>query len=385
MVTASPSVRPWYRPMRPRRRDEPHRAATNLELFFDLCFVVAVTQAAGALQDALTGGRAGHAVLAYLLVFFAIWWAWMNVTWFASAYDTDDDVYRLTVLVQIAGALILAAGVPEAFASADYATVTVGYVVLRLAAVANWLRAAGGDPAHRRSALRYATGVAVVQGGWLLRLLVPPALGLPSFLLLILAELLVPALAERTGTTPWHPRHIAERYGLFTLIVLGEVVLAVTVAVQTGVDAGDDGLWPVAAAGAAIVFALWWLYFDRPVDVPTRLRRALSWGYGHYVVFAGLAAVGAGLTVTVDHRRHPDQVDGLLAGYALAVPVAVVLLVLWGLRILAYRRRTVRVAIPATAAAVLLTPLVPASVYLVALLLVSLVAVTRWPSARTPR
>src|SRR4051794_31325905 len=94
---------------------EPHRAATPLELLFDLCFVVAVAQASGALRHALGEHRPGHAVLGYAAVFFAIWWAWVNFTWFASAYDTDDVPYRLTTLVQIGGALILAAGVPRAF------------------------------------------------------------------------------------------------------------------------------------------------------------------------------------------------------------------------------------------------------------------------------
>ncbi|MCZ7423043.1 low temperature requirement protein A [Verrucosispora sp. WMMA2121] len=379
-MDTSDAPRPWRRPMRPRRRDEPHRAATPLELFFDLSFVVAVTQAAGGLHDALVAGRIGHAVVSYLMVFFGIWWAWMNVTWFASAYDTDDDLYRLSTLVQVAGALILAAGVPQAFEGADYALATLGYVVMRLATVGNWLRAAAGDPAHRRTALRFAAGVTGVQLGWLLRLLVPPGLGAVSFLVLALADLLVPVLAERRAMTSWHPRHIAERYGLFALIVLGEVVLAITVAVQTGISSGDEWLWPLAGAGTAIVFALWWLYFDRPVRVPASLNGALTWGYGHYAVFAGLGAVGAGLGVAVERQQHPAEVDPLVAGYAVAVPVAVVLLVLWGLRMLSVRQRARPAAVPLAAVAVLLTPLTPVPVYLVAVVLVGLAAALRWPA-----
>lgn len=87
--------------MLPRSPDEEHRAATPLELFFDLVFVVAVAQAAGRLHHAVSGGHAGDALLGYGMVFFAIWWAWMNFTWFASAYDTDDVAYRLLVLVQL--------------------------------------------------------------------------------------------------------------------------------------------------------------------------------------------------------------------------------------------------------------------------------------------
>src|SRR3954454_7788643 len=140
--------------MAARDPDEGHRASTPLELFFDLTFVVAVAQAANSLHHGLASGHAGDVLLGFPMVFFAIWWAWMNFTWFASAYDTDDVPYRLATLVQIAGALILAAGVPDAMIDGDLTVITLGYVVMRLAMVTQWLRAAGSDPPHRRSSLR---------------------------------------------------------------------------------------------------------------------------------------------------------------------------------------------------------------------------------------
>ncbi|MEU7843743.1 low temperature requirement protein A [Micromonospora sp. NPDC049114] len=375
-MTHSRSVRPFYRPMRPRRRDEPHRAATPLELFFDLCFVVAVAQAATSLHHDVAEGHLAHALTSYLMVFFAIWWSWMNFTWFASAYDTDDDVYRITTLVQITGALILAAGVPRAFTDGDFTVITYGYVVMRLAAVTQWIRAAAGDPAHRAAARRYAIGVTVVQLGWLLRLALPDGWGIGAFVLLALADLLVPAVAERPGMTPWHPGHIGERYGLFTLIVLGEAVLAISVAIQTGLDAGDHGLWALAAAGALIVFALWWLYFDRPVDAPDRLPYSLIWGYGHYLIFGAIAAVGAGLPVVVDHERHLAHVSGTAAAYAVAVPTAVYLLTVWVLLVRRQQHGAVVVAYPVVALLALLVPLGPAPVQVLAVLLVALVTLT---------
>ncbi|MEU7917078.1 low temperature requirement protein A [Micromonospora zamorensis] len=375
-MTVSRSVRPFYRPMRPRRRDEPHRAATPLELFFDLCFVVAVAQAASSLHHDVAEGHLRHAVTSYLMVFFAIWWSWVNFTWFASAYDTDDDVYRITTLVQICGALILAAGVPPAFADGNFTVITYGYVVMRLAAVVHWSRAAAGDRRHRAAARRYAIGVSVVQLGWLLRLLLPAEWGLASFVLLVLADLLVPAVAERPGMTPWHPRHITERYGLFTLIVLGEAVLAISMAIQTGLDAGEHDLWSLAAAGAVIVFALWWLYFDRPIEAPDRLPYSLIWGYGHYLVFGAVAAVGAGLGATVDVERHLAHISETTAGYAVAIPVAVFLLTIWVLHVRRQQHGAVVVAFPVVALLALLAPLGPAPVYVLAALLVALVTLT---------
>ncbi|MDZ5444972.1 low temperature requirement protein A [Micromonospora sp. 4G57] len=376
MTTSTTRFRSWYRPMRARRPDEPHRTATPLELFFDLCFVVAVAQASGSLHHDLAENHLGHAVLSYLTVFFAIWWAWMNFTWFASAYDTDDDVYRATGLVQIAGALILAAGVPRAFTEADFTTITYGYVVMRLGTIVNWLRAAAGNPDRRATAIAYAVGVFVVQLGWLLRLALPDGWRLPAFLVLALADVLVPLVAERRGKTSWHPHHIAERYQLFTLIVLGEAILSISVAIQTGVDAGNPGLWGLAAAGAVIVFALWWLYFDRPGRLPpSSLRGSLFWGYGHYLIFAAVAAVGAGLAVAVDHDLHTAHVSSQTAGYAVAVPVAVYLITLWALH-LRWKRGLGLVLFPIAAVLVLAAPWLPAPVPALAGLLFVLVAVT---------
>src|SRR5690606_17854996 len=125
--------RSWYRRMDPRRTDEEHRVASPLELFFDLCFVVAVALAAAELHHSLSEGHVAEALPWYLLTFFGIWWAWMNFTWFASAYDTDDGPYRVTTLVQIAGVLVFASGIPAAFASGDLRVIVAGYVVMRLA------------------------------------------------------------------------------------------------------------------------------------------------------------------------------------------------------------------------------------------------------------
>jgi low temperature requirement protein LtrA len=363
--------RPWHVPMVARGSGEPHRTATPLELFFDLCFVVAVAQAAARLHHALSEGHIGHGLIGYAMVFFAIWWAWMNFTWFASAYDTDDDVYRLTTLVQIAGALVLAAGVPRAFEHADFRIITYGYVIMRLAMVTQWLRAAAGDPDRRATDLRYAAGVALVQLGWVGRLALSGRWALVGFVVLALADLVVPVIAERPSMTPWHPRHIAERYGLFTLIVLGESVLAATNAIQTALDTGHGGtrLLALAAAGVVIVFSMWWLYFDRPAhDLLTSLRAALFWGYGHYLVFASAAAVGAGLAVAVDRN---DRVGG----FAVAVPVAMYLLAVWVLHVRPRQRGLVTVAYPATAVLVLATPFTPVSVELTAALLAALVAI----------
>jgi low temperature requirement protein LtrA len=364
-------------PMTARSPHEPHRASTPLELLFDLVFVVAISQAASGLHHAIAEAHALEGLIGYLMVFFAIWWAWMNFTWFASAYDCDDVPYRLAVFVQISGALILAAGVPAMFDThvPNMATLT-GYVVMRLAIVAQWLRAAASDPDHRVTARRYAAGITIVQLAWVGMLWVPD-LWVPGFLTLAAFELAVPVWAERAAPTTWHPQHIAERYGLLTLIVLGESILAATVAIQSALASGEavSALLPLIIGGLLIAYSMWWVYFDRPVhDLLTSLGKAIVWGYGHYFVFAAAAAVGAGLAVSVDQATHHAKVSAIGAGAAVAIPVAVYLLCLWFLHDRPEYRQT-RWFGPITAGLVLLTPFTGYAVPLVGVILTALVAV----------
>ncbi len=200
--------------MTARSPHEAHRTATPLELFFDLVFVVAIAQAGSGLHHAIAEGHALAGLIGYLMVFFAIWWAWMNFTWFASAYDCDDVLYRLAVFVQIAGALIMSAGVPAMLETRVPNAATVGgYVVMRLALVPQWLRAGASDPQHRPTARRYAIGITLLQLAWITMLFVPHLWG-PGFFIFAALELAVPVWAERAASTTWHPHHIAERYGL---------------------------------------------------------------------------------------------------------------------------------------------------------------------------
>jgi low temperature requirement protein LtrA len=312
-----------------RNTEELHRVSTPLELLFDLCFVVAVSQAARELNDSLSVNDFRTGIVGFLAVFFAIWWAWVNFTWFASAYDTDDLAYRLLTFVQIIGVLILAVGVPAAFLHSDFTVITIGYVVMRIALVTQWLRAASGEPSGRSAARRYAAAIALVQIGWVARLFLPHVAGEIAFLVLALAEMLVPAWAEHGGRgTAWHPQHISERYGLFTLIVLGECVGAATVAMQSATSSGLSAPQVgVAAGGLLLIFELWWWYFEHPSEEGLRESRnsAFLWGYAHYAVFGSVAALGAGLEVALESTRRGSEVSPTTAGVTIAICLAVYL------------------------------------------------------------
>ncbi|MFC9247525.1 low temperature requirement protein A [Streptomyces sp. NPDC057136] len=369
--------------MHGRDPNEPHRAATSLELLFDLCFVVAVAQASGGLHEAVSEGHYAAGPLRFALVFFTIWWAWMNFTWFASAYDPDDVAYRLTALVQITGSLILAAGVARAFEDGDLSVITLGYVVMRTALAALWLRAARSDPGRRRTALRFATGVVACQLGWVGLLFLPASAHLPGIAVLIVAEVSVPVWAQSAGMTPWHPRHIAERYGLFTLIVLGESVAAAATAVRGALAEhhGTGRLYAVAAGGLLIVFAMWWLYFARPAHTMLATthrahRKRFTWAYGHYLILASAAAVGAGLAVNADHITHRTDASPTTVAAAVTVPATIFLLTVWALHLRPHQRGAAeQTPFPLAAGLILTATFTPVPTLTVGLLLAVLVAV----------
>jgi low temperature requirement protein LtrA len=328
---------PAFVRLRARDPHEPHRTATPLELLFDLTFVVAIAALVAQLAHAIVDGHPLEGVIGYLAVFFAIWWAWMNFTWFASAFDRDDAFYRVLTMVQMAGVLVLAAGVEPAFSTSDYSTAVVGYVIMRIALVIQWLRVASTIPEYRATALRFAIGITAVQSLWVVRLVLPDPWAILGFVVIGLLDLAVPLWAERVRMTPWHPHHIAERYGLFTIIVLGESVLAATTAVVMSKTEGGTTieLTVIAIAALVLLFSLWWLYFLEPAAPHLEEHRELGflWGYGHYVVFAALAAVGAGIEVGVEAITHDIEATTLGVAYALAIPVAIYLAVLWLLHV----------------------------------------------------
>ena len=305
-------ARAWRRPMVAREHSDGHRQASWLELLFDLSFVVAVAQAAVELEHGLAAGHAATALTSYLVVFAAIWWAWMAFTWFGNVFDTDDVPYRLLMLVMIAGSLGLAAGVPQ-IAALDFRIGVISYVVMRLAYVAQWLRVwQSCGPTWRPVAAKIIVLTTINQAGWVLFLFCPLEWRLPVFVAWFAVDVATPIVAGWDARMGGHRGHIVERYGLFTLIVLGESIAAATVAVGHAIEAQGAAppLLVLAAGGLVSVFSLWWIYFDfmsGRAPEKSRLSQYL-WSYGHYFLFASLAALGAGLALAVEWLTDAEHV-----------------------------------------------------------------------------
>ena len=372
-------VKRHFIPMRGRDPDEHHRAATPLELFFDLVIVVAVAVAAASLHHGIAEDHIPEAVAGYLMTFAAIWWAWMSFTWFATGYDTDDVIYRVGVFIQMAGAIIIAAGIGRAFDDNDWSLVLLGYIVMRVALVGLWFRAARDDPSHRAQNLRWAIGTAMMQVAWIVAFLVVPGdVFIVAFVVLFIGELAVPLIATRDHPARWHSEHIAERYGLLTIIVLGESVLAGATAFGSVADDAfsDLELLALAIGALLLVFTMWWLYFERPTaDLLTSRARAFEWGYGHFFIWGAAAAVGGGIAVGVDVLTDHADVGMSVAGAAVAVPVAIYIVSIWVLHDVPRPQTRLRMALtPVAAVLVLLTPVTAQPILLTGIVVGGLLA-----------
>jgi low temperature requirement protein LtrA len=332
------------RPMSGRDPDQDHRAATPLELLFDLAFVVAFGTAANELAHYLVVDRIEVGVFGFLFATFAISWAWINFAWFASAYDTDDWIYRLTTMVQMVGVLVLSLGLSDMFASleegdhVDNAVMVAGYVVMRVAMTFQWLRASRDDPARRAACLTNVGYVLAAQVGWIVLLVAQTSalVTVVCIVFLVLVELAGPVLAEtRHGGIPWHADHIAERYGLLVIIALGEGMIGTMASMSAIVGPHGEG-WSVdfvlvGLAGVAITFGMWWVYFVIPhgAILTRRRERSVGWGYGHIPLFGATVAVGAGLHVAAYYLEHHSELGALGTTVAVALPLAVYLLMVF--------------------------------------------------------
>jgi low temperature requirement protein LtrA len=330
------SLRHHLSRMTGRDPNEAHRSATPLELLFDLTFVVAFSQISSQMAHYLELGHVATVVIGFAFCTFAVTWAWINYSWLASAYDTDDLFFRISTLIVMVGVLIVALGVPDVFHSVeegiyfDNTVMVAGYVVMRVATIALWIRAAVHDEARRRTCIAYIVNISIAQLGWIVLIFLNMPIGITLVLttLLSLFELAGPLFAERRfGPTPWHPHHIAERYGLLVIISLGEVILGTILAISAVVQ---DDVWSVEAAliafgGTALAFGMWWSYFAIPFgEVLERHRwRGFPWGYLHLFVFGSLVAVGAGLHVAANVIAHDAHVDETFAVLSIAIPVLV--------------------------------------------------------------
>ncbi len=302
----------WFQPPRLLTlADEGERHASWLELFFDLVFVVAITE----LSHYLVGDHSAGGFLRFAALFVPVWVAWQGYMAYATRFDTDDLGFRVAyfgAMLAIAALAVLIGDVAHGEHTAAFA---VAYVVLRTIMLALYWRAWLAVPEAGVLIRFYGLGYSAGAGLWLVSLLFPTPWRYVVWIVAQILELSLPPLSTQLHRRiPTSATHLPERWALFTLIVLGESVVAVAVA-----TAGADWHFTSAAAavlGFASVAAIWWLYFDRQGGVVLRGSTVsiVIYSYAHLPLLIGLAAMSAGLRLVIERAGH----DHLGAGASVA-------------------------------------------------------------------
>jgi low temperature requirement protein LtrA len=295
------------------------RHATWLELFFDLVFVVAIAQLATAFSEDLT--LEGFLILCGLFV--PVWWAWVGYTFYADRFDTDDVVHRVLMLTGMFAVAALASVIPDA-AAGDTVPFAFAYVAVRGFVIVLNARAWVHLPAARPLLNAYIPAFTAAAALMLVSTAVPAPWRYWIWAVALVIDLGAPlANPRRLAQVPIHASHIPERVGLFTIIVLGETVLAVVL----GTDSVDWNLESglVAWLGFVLAASFWWLYFDY-LDGETLIMRSIWAGqaylYSHLPLMAGVVALGVGVKQSIQDTAAPELTDAgrwvLCGGLALA-------------------------------------------------------------------
>ncbi len=296
---------------------------TPLELFFDLVFVLAITQCTALIAATPTWTGVGKG----LLVLGVLWWSWGGYAWLTSLVDPEEGIVRIGMFTAMAALLVAALCVPEAFDDSAL-LFACAYGVVRVAHIGLFFLAARGQPDTRSSVIALsassALGVGLLVGA-------SAADGWTQGALWVTALLLDMGGPYFFGVEGWTlvPGHFAERHGLIMIIALGESIVAIGIGLEAGVGAG---VVVAAALGTAVAAALWWLYFDvvalvaerRLTDAPPgRPRNSMardSYSYLHFPMVAGIILIAVGLKKTLGHVDDPLELVpavAMLGGSAL--------------------------------------------------------------------
>jgi len=313
--------------LRSERGLEEGRKVTWLELFFDLVFVAAVAQAATHLRDdySLAG------LVRFGLLFVLIWWAWLGHTTFSTRFDTDDGVQRVLTALQLFLVAVMAINATGALDSRDSAGFAAAYAVMRLVQAGQFWRARRVRKA-RPLTIRYALGCLAAAALWLASAFLDAPLRFGVWALALTIDVVTPLVVTRhLVDVPHDAAHLPERYGLFSIILIGESMAAVMAGM------GHQEYWSPRAASAAIlgmsgVFALWWIYFDGVDATAHRMVRSLAdakrfqlWSYVHLPLYLGIAVMGVGLERVIETATDaplPASQAIILAGALAAVGVS---------------------------------------------------------------
>lgn len=357
------------------------RHASWLELFFDLVFVLAVAQTA----KILASDSDFDGTLRFAALFVPVWWSWIGFTFYADRFETEETVYRVLMFAGMFAVACLSLTLGNAFSGAGDAPFVFCYVAVRFIIIALYARSAYYIPVARRLCLHYVAGFGFAAAVWLASLLLPPPLRYAVWALAVAVELIAPLVnARNINIIPFDRSHIPERFGLFTIIVLGEAV----VATANGVG---QTVWTIptlatAGLGFAMAASIWWINFDFVEDTAIKsnaLAPRFVYLYGHFFIVASIVALGIGVEHAITeigaNEAHLHTPTLALLGGGIAVYFAVITiikLVTHNCNLLAARSISIVVAVSLIFLGALLPPLAAVAAFL------ALLAVGVWLESR---
>jgi low temperature requirement protein LtrA len=281
---------------------------TPLELFFDLVFVLALTQCTALMANDPTWEGLAQG----LLVLGVLWWSWVGYSWLTSVVDPEEGIVRFAIFGAMAALLVVSLCVPQAFGDLGL-LFACAYAVVRFGQIVLFVVASRDDPQLRRSVVGLAVGTAIGVGLLVAASFTDGALQGALWALALSLDMADPYVF---GSEGWKlvPEHFVERHGLIVIIALGESIVAIGAGVEGGVDAG---VVAAAVLGVALAAALWWLYFDVVALVaerrlsnaqPGREQNEIardSFSYLHFPMVAGIVLVALGLKKTLGDVEEP--------------------------------------------------------------------------------
>jgi low temperature requirement protein LtrA len=286
-------------PPRLRTMEESERTATWLELFYDLVFVAAV---------AMMGTRLVHdvtwsSIASYLGYFALVWWLWASHTFYADRYDTDDLIYRFLAGAQMVGVALIAVSVSLGVAGSTM-VFALGYTAVRLILLVLYARAYRHVVETRELVRGYLIGFGAASALWLVSIVVPEPYRFWLWLAAFAVDLATPYILRRAqAAAPLDVSHLPERFGLFTILVLGESIVAITVGLSHVSWQPSTTLVGVFGLGAAT--CLWWINFDNHEGSVVRRRgdrknwRPTVWIYSHLPLAIALAMFGVSVELAI--------------------------------------------------------------------------------------
>jgi len=302
------------------------RAVGWLELFYDLVYVATLIQIGNFLSDNLTLVGFGQ----FMVMMFVVWWAWSAETLYQNRYVADDIWHRLLVFIQILGVATIGLSVSDAFGGL-YVQFTIGYVMVRVVLILMYVRILSSHPASKDFATRFMIGFAGGIAIWLGSLLLPADIHWVGWVIAILFEVLFfsrPTMLKDIQTWRVDDHHMVERFGIFTIIVLGEAFVKVLDDAQGTVLSLEQIVFGVIGVG--VLCSLWWLYFSdtagKLYDFTSNIKGS-SWSWGHLILASSLVTFGVAMKkLFAETIKYSDKV--VTDEYRLLLTVAIVLFLL---------------------------------------------------------